>query len=126
LIEALSWQGSQFMKNTGIHFELELVEVPSQLPDHVATCIYRVMQEALNNVAKYSHASMVQMRIVKDNDELEVSLEDNGNGFEMAEALKKNSFGVVGMRERVFAIKGTFHIQTAPESGTKIVFRVPL
>ena len=85
--------------------------------------IYRVSQEALANVARHSHARRVDISLVYNGDSVQLSLSDDGCGFEAG--LKSQGMGLRSIRERVSSIHGTVQIQSAPGHGTRILVQVP-
>ena len=121
LPEALKWLGQQFTENTGITVSLSTDDATLKFSDPLATCVFRVYQEALTNITRYAHASAVATSLHKMDERLIFSVEDNGKGFDVAAALKEKTFGLLGMRERVISIGGKFEIASTPVSGTKIV-----
>jgi PAS domain S-box-containing protein len=100
-----------------------------ELPDEVRTTIYRVVQEALNNVAKHARqASEISVVIERASSSLRVTIDDDGCGFDVA-ALKgegSNGLGIAGMRERLFLVGGEIEIESAVNAGTTIFARIPL
>ena len=88
------------------------------------TIIFRVLQEALNNIAKHSDANLVQIYLSKSDKRIELQINDNGYGFDMerlksANSLKKG-FGITGMKERTELSGGCFEIESALGSGCRI------
>lgn len=98
--------------------------------DAIETTIYRVVQEALTNVARHASASRVSVILEREGDALRVIVEDDGQGFDGDGALRGNAargrFGLLGMRERLALVGGTLDIESQPGSGTAIYARVPL
>jgi two-component system sensor histidine kinase UhpB len=88
--------------------------------------IYRLVQEALNNVAKHAQAEAIRVRVVEDDAERAVRVEvhDDGRGFNPGDA--SEGFGLVGMRERVAAVGGTVAVESSPGEGTRLYARVPV
>ncbi len=108
-LPALEAMASQFSQQSGIACEIDAV---SELTDElleapaVAICLYRVVQEALNNVAKHSGASEVHIRLVNHQRTRSRCVRDNGQGMESLDRRKFESFGILGMQERVRAHGG--------------------
>jgi signal transduction histidine kinase len=98
-------------------------EVPDKMPDSHRTCIYRVVQEALNNCAKHSKATQVRVFVKQDEDGMWVSVEDDGIGFDPAQ---ERGMGLLGMEERVARLGGLFSIESTSGSGTILSIRFPL
>ena len=99
--------------------------VPETLAPEVTLCVFRVVQEALQNALKYSSAREVSVFLKGMTDRLQVTITDDGVGFEVGAAMGKG-LGLVSMGERVEALNGTFEVHSAPGAGTRLVFSVPL
>ena len=96
------------------------------LGETVSINLYRIVQESLNNAFKYAQASKIDIRLIKTaNGELQLSIEDNGIGMDVNAVDQTTHFGLLGMRERVQALNGTFNIIASPNKGTKIQITVP-
>jgi ligand-binding sensor domain-containing protein/signal transduction histidine kinase len=102
----------QFVDRNGRRMSLE-----------VEQAIYRVIQEALANVARHSHARRVDMSLVYNGDSVQLSISDNGCGFDMN--TKSHGMGLRSIRERISSIHGTMQIQSAPGHGTRLLVQVP-
>lgn len=106
-----------------------LLDVPDQHPiidNKIATPIYRIVQESLNNVAKHAKATRVTVRIACANNFLVVHIADNGAGMPIDLPKNPDSFGLIGMRERTKALGGEFEIDSIPGKGTTIQVTIPL
>ncbi len=102
-------------------------EMPAELDGRVALCLLRVVQEALQNVAKHSHATRVDVVLTSaDGHELTLAVVDDGVGFDAAEASQAKGIGLINMRERVRLVGGTFALSSTPGAGTRIEARVPV
>ncbi len=102
-------------------------EIPAELDGRVALCLLRVVQEALQNVAKHSHATRVDVVLTgTDGDELALAVVDDGVGFDMSDASLAEGMGLINMRERVRYVGGTFTVSSTPGAGTRIEARVPV
>ncbi|MDM0000664.1 PAS domain-containing protein [Variovorax sp. J22P240] len=130
LLPALEAMASKFGEQSGIACEIDAVdEVASELLDApaVAICLYRVAQEALNNVNKHSRASEVHIQLAKAGENsIALRVRDNGRGMEPADRRKSESFGILGMQERVRAHGGVMHIDGTPAQGTVLEVVIPL
>lgn len=96
--------------------------VPAGLSQDLTLCLFRIAQEALQNVLKHSHARSVSMRLAGGPTDLELSITDDGIGFDV-DAAWGHGLGLVGIRERLDAIGGTFEILST-QAGTSLVVRV--
>ena len=94
-----------------------------RLPLEIEQAIYRVTQEAMANVARHSQAKRVDLSLVYNHDTLQLTLSDDGRGFDMH--AKPNGMGLRSIRERVSSIHGTVQIQSAPGHGTRIIVQIP-
>ncbi len=96
----------------------------------VAINIYRLLQEALNNIDKHAQATKISIRMIASHPNIILRIEDNGSGFDpeqgIRKALKNKRFGLLGMEERVRMIEGRFKILSAPDQGTKIIIEFPI
>ena len=122
LVPALNWQARETGKRTGMRVDV-LSEVPDELPEEHKTCIYRLVQEALNNCARHAQASAVQVTVRSENGQILLSVQDDGTGFD-TERLR--GMGLVGMEERVRHLGGRFEIESKPGRGTRLQAQLPL
>jgi signal transduction histidine kinase len=99
--------------------------VPKAIPLEMATCLYRVMQESLQNVLKHADASTVVVRLIGTSNGVGVCIHDDGKGFEENEASGRG-LGLLSMEERVRLAEGTFRIRTHLGNGTEVHAWVPL
>ena len=99
------------------------------LPDIVKVAIYRVVQEALNNIRKHAAAERVEVQVISGDQDLELTIRDDGDGFEGAEVMRESissiGLGLTSMRERVEATGGEFVLQTRPGEGTVVLAKWP-
>lgn len=115
----------EFSRLTGIRTELHLPEYIRLSPER-STAVFRIVQEALSNVARHAKATEVAVRARKAKGELLVEIADNGRGIVAADLAKTNSFGILGMRERSQYLGGNLGIQGPPDQGTTLALRLPL
>lgn len=94
------------------------------LPLEVEQAVYRFVQEALANISRHSRADQVEISLCYNTDSLQVSIADNGVGFDVNK--KAKGMGFRSMRERIGSIRGTVQIQSAPEQGTQLIAQIPL
>jgi len=130
LVPALEALAAQFSRRTGIACQLEALDAPGDgSPESlsISTSLYRIAQEALNNVVKHAHASAVHLRLGSAADgQLVLRISDNGSGMSVADRNKAQSFGLLGMQERVRALGGTLRIESQLGAGTAIEVVVAL
>jgi signal transduction histidine kinase len=115
-----------FREQSGLQVDLESGSLgPDRLPSEVETVLYRIVQEALTNVAKHSDAHRVSIVLTRREGRAAAIVEDDGLGFD-PQAQSKTGLGLVGMRERVTLVGGRIQIESAAEAGTTLVAEVPL
>jgi signal transduction histidine kinase len=92
----------------------------------VATAAYRIVQEALTNVARHSGAKRVVVSLLIIDETLRVSVEDSGRGFNSKNTFKFKGLGLAGMRERATLVCGKLEVSSKPRKGTRVDLTVPL
>ena len=112
------------MHNVRIDFTQS--RVPRNLPEEVALCLFRVLQEALQNAVKYSGTDHFEVDLCGTSGYLRLAVRDSGRGFNVEEAMMGKGLGLVSMRERVSLVNGTIAIKSRPSAGTEITVHVPL
>jgi len=123
LVAALRWQACEVTRRSGLKVKMVADEIAEDLPDSHRTCIYRVVQEALNNCARHSQATQVRVVVHRDRDGLSVTVQDDGIGFEPS---REKGMGLLGMEERVERLGGRFSIESKPGNGTVLWIHFPL
>lgn len=113
-----------FSQRTGIRAQLAET-IDDRLPPRVEVCVYRIVQEALSNVAQHSGATACTVSLSAGVDQLQLVIEDNGRGFAPAAQPASRGLGLIGMRERAQALGGTFVITNRPGGGTHIAVTLP-
>jgi signal transduction histidine kinase len=126
LVAAARRHASDFAKSFGIAVDLRVEgTVSRRLPPLVQTTMYRILQEALTNVARHARARVVGVLLKNDGTMLELVIRDDGAGFDSAAAMKKRSgLGLHGMHERVALLGGSVEIESRPGQGTMIRARI--
>jgi PAS domain S-box-containing protein len=126
LAAALDWLTNNFSKHTGIATDLVIDDSVAQVPEPIASALYRITQESLTNVAKYAEASAAEIRLERDGDWVQLLVRDNGRGIAASDKDKRGTFGLLGIRERVMLLGGEVAIQGAPGEGSEVRARIPL
>ena len=128
LVPAVEWLVESFTQRNGIPCELDVssAELELELPSAHATAVFRIVQESLANVGKHAQASRVKVAIARSGSELTLSVCDNGAGFSPQDPRKPNSYGLLGLRERVSLLGGEATITSAPGQGAQIEVRLPI
>ena len=123
LVPALEWQAREVSKRTGMLVDTVDENVSDDLPEEHKTCIYRIVQEALNNCSKHAYAKNVRVVVRQEPNHLRVSIEDDGKGFDPSRA---RGLGLVGMNERVSQLGGVLKVDSNPTRGTRLQVDLPL
>ncbi|NQT72632.1 MAG: PAS domain S-box protein [Chloroflexi bacterium] len=127
LLPTLLWHFERYKSQTGIKIVFKHDGLHRRFAPEVETAIYRMVQEALTNVARHAKVQKVNVRLVAKEDMLTVKIEDNGCGFDPEIALATGeSSGLVGMSERAISIGGQLTINSIPGSGTLLTAEIPL
>lgn len=125
LAAAVEWQVQEFQDRTGIRCQVRMATKQMYSPD-VSTTLFRILQEALTNIAR--HAAATRVEVVKERqwDRLALTVRDNGRGFDPANPSLSKSLGLLGMRERAAMMGGGVKISSTPGNGTTVTAWVPL
>lgn len=129
LIPTLDWHVRAFAQNTGLTLDFDAgLQEQVRLPPATELALYRVVQEALTNVARHARASHVVIRIEENEGRLCLIIRDDGCGFDVPAALNSNErgLGLHGIQERVELIGGTLHLNSTADGGTCLRVEVPL
>jgi len=113
-------------KRHSITIKVASDDVSEQVPLEVASCLYRVCQEGLNNMVKHAKAKQASVTLIAEHGNVALSIKDDGVGFSVEAAEGKGGLGLTGMKERARIVNGKLSIQTEPGKGTKIDLVVPL
>lgn len=125
LPEALKTFVDRWERETGVSARFRAVNRSRPLPPGIETALYRVGQEALNNVARHSGARNVTVRLVSTPGSVDLVIEDDGRGFDPTQ-VPGDRHGLVGMRERIDLVGGSLRVESEPGGGTRIEVTVPL
>jgi hypothetical protein len=125
LVPAVEWLTETFSERTRIPCELVVDDAELDLPGAQATAVFRIVQESLANVGKHARASRVKVAIERKGSDLALSIRDDGAGFSPDAPRKPNSYGLLGLRERVTLLGGEVTITSAPGHGTHVEVRLP-
>ena len=114
---------ARFARRTGTDARFETAHPDQRLPVPVENEMLRILQEALNNVERHAAATLVEVRWVVDGGNYELTVIDDGGGFDPASAIREQAYGLVGMRERAEVIGATLEIDSRPGAGTRLSVR---
>jgi PAS domain S-box-containing protein len=100
--------------------------ISPSLPNEISLCLFRVLQEALQNAVKYSGERHFRVELGGSSEEIQLTVRDSGIGFDQRDAIERHGLGLISMRERLHLVGGELSIQSEPSRGTTISARVPL
>jgi signal transduction histidine kinase len=123
---ALQGLREDFVERHGIPCALYADESELRLDDAASTAIFRIVQEALTNIARHAQATSVTMNLYRLNGELLITIRDDGRGIQPEDMEKAESLGLIGMRERVWAMNGDITISSDEPPGTRIDIVLPI
>lgn len=126
LVAALTWHIRRYTLQTGVQVQFSQSISDRRFNPAAETAVFRIVQEALTNVARHAHIDRVQVTLAAGDDALEARIADNGCGFSPAEASTRYTSGLTGIRERLDALGGALDLQSAPGQGTCLTARLPL
>ena len=126
LVAALTSYITSFSKRHDIHTQLIHKDMTQRLSAEAETAVYRIVQEALTNVARHSRASVCIVSLLRSASSLRVTVEDDGEGFDVGDAaLSASGLGLIGIRERIAHLHGRAVFESAPGRGTSISIELP-
>ena len=116
---------NEFAKEQEAEIDFQTRDLPGALSPDVSLCLFRVLQESLQNSAKHSGGRIFQVRLWDTSEEIHLSVADSGKGFDTAVATQRRGLGLRSMRERLKIMNGTFEVVSQPNCGTTIHASVP-
>jgi len=120
LTRAIQNMANSAAQRGGFTVDFSMDKDLDMLPEDITHCLYRTAQESLENILRHASASSVSISLLSEADKINLSIRDNGSGFDSS-AIKKDLFGIRGMRERVEMLGGTLSIDSQPGSGTQVL-----
>ena len=118
---AVEWIANQFRQQSGLDITVDVSLPPGRLPGELETVVFRLVQEALTNVARHSGSTTARVTVAADAEQLQVEISDRGRGFDVEAALARHtSVGLSGMAERVQLAGGRLEIVSPPGRGTRL------
>ncbi len=130
LLPAIRWYAEERLGQVGVDVVVEVQGTEMRLSPYAETGVFRVIQEAVNNIARHAHATHAWICLTWEPNQLAVEIEDNGRGFDvqatMSGVRRDRCLGLLGMQERVALMGGALAMDSVPGSGTYILIRVPL
>ena len=129
LVPTLRWYVTRYAERLGIEVEFEAMDLKDRPAAEIETTLYRIVQEALTNIARHAQARRVHLRLARQESRLTALIEDDGIGFDVQKRLAADATlsgaGLVGMRERVARWGGNLTIQSSPGQGVQLFVELP-
>ena len=129
LLPALRAYAADRLNPLGVAWEFHVGDGECHLPPATEMALFRVVQEAISNIARHARAHQVHITVLSADDGTTVQVSEDGVGFDLGEKLdfgrRQPSFGLLGMQERLATVNGRLHIQSAPNQGTRLRIFVP-
>jgi PAS domain S-box-containing protein len=126
LADAIDSECASWSKREGIEVRYMAESISPGLPQDVALCAYRIVQEGLRNISRHARATAVDISLTAKDGAVHLVIEDNGIGFDPNQGKKKSGLGLASMKERTYLIHGSFSINSQPGKGTVIEVMLPL
>jgi len=125
IVPTLEWEAERFQRHSGISCTFNSTVEDIGLDTKKSIALYRILQEAVTNVARHAKATSVEVTLRKEGDDLILEIKDNGIGISADAEQKTRSFGLIGMRERAILLGGTLEIRGVEGQGTTVPVRIP-
>ncbi len=126
LVAALEWQSCEFENRTGVKCDFKAFVSELMLNKNATIGIFRIYQESLTNIMRHANATLVNAYIKSHNNIIELSIQDNGVGFDKNLIKAKRTLGLTGLSERAIMLGGNLNIESEKGKGTRIVFEMPI
>ncbi len=130
LIPAIRWYVRSHLKTAGVDIAFEVPEESVRLPHYLETTLFRITQEAVNNILRHAGANHMTFRLWLEEEEIHLEVEDDGHGFNVgqtaSQALNQKQLGLLGIQERAALVGGQVVIESNPGQGTRVWVIVPL
>lgn len=126
LLPAIQKLASTISSSGGLHIEVHDFGLEERLSNHLEITIFRIIQELVTNVIKHANASELQISLTQHEKELNIVVEDNGNGFVVGKLQEKDGMGLGSIERRVEHLEGTMLVDSTLEKGTNIIIDIPL
>ena len=126
LAPALESYISQYRRRTGIEVEFDCIDCEGRMPTYIESTLFRIVQEALTNVAKHAIANKVRVEVMRESQQMHLSVTDDGKGFDPASPGEASGLGLIDMREMAEFCAGRFQLRSQAGGGTRIEVTVPV
>ena len=130
LVPAIRWFARFKLMEAGVNVEFDMLNESTRLRPHLETLLFRVTQEAVNNILRHADAENVTIRLYQENERICLEVEDDGRGFNVGitagQAVSRKQLGLLGIEERASLVGGEVQIASSPGRGTRVQVYVPL
>jgi PAS domain S-box-containing protein len=126
LVSAMKGFCQEFSEQQALKIEFTHRDVPMDLPQDISLCLFRILQESLQNAAKHSGCTNFAVHVKGLPDQIQLTVRDFGIGFDVEQAIQQSGLGLLSMRERLGLLKGTLQITSRPKDGTEVKVQLPL
>jgi len=126
MVSAMKGFCQEFSEQQAVKIEFTDRDVPRDLPQDVSLCLFRILQESLQNAAKHSGSTEFVVRVEALPGQVQLTVCDSGMGFDVEQAVQQHGIGLISMRERLGLLNGTLHIASRPQGGTEVKVLLPL
>ena len=129
LVAALEWIAEELERDQKIEMQVEATGIDRELSPEIQIVLFRIAQEALNNIRKHAKASRVTIKVEGGDEHITMTVADDGQGFKVPERIEDmvsaGRLGLMGMYERARLLNGNLQIKSAPGKGTELMVRLP-
>ncbi len=122
---AIEWEAKKYSRRTGIPCDLRLLAPVTPINDEISTALYRIVQESLTNIMRHANATLVSIDLFGKDNWVFLKITDNGVGMRSDSRRKSQSFGLLGMSERIYTLGGAFDVSSVAGEGTTLSIAVP-
>ena len=126
LSSAIEWHLDDFEKNSGVKIRFNGFDEEPKINDVIKTGLFRIFQESLTNVARHAGAKELAIDLKSENGDINMTIKDDGRGFDKEKIMAKKTLGILGMKERCTMMGGIYEISSTPGKGTMIMVKIPL
>jgi signal transduction histidine kinase len=126
LVRAMRSECAAFAKREGIDVLFDAAEIPAELPSDLTLTAFRILQEGLHNAQKHARTSHIEVCLSTSNGDLDMTIVDQGRGFDPSDGAVSGGIGLVSMRERARSVGGHVKVDSKPGEGTAVHLRAPL
>ncbi|HZE10319.1 MAG TPA: PAS domain S-box protein [Burkholderiales bacterium] len=126
ILSGVEWLVEEFRKRSGIACRVKVESEDIDLAEDRSIVVFRILQESLTNISRHADARNVEISLRSDATHVRLDVKDDGRGFDAAAVRQKNTFGLLGIRERAIMLHGTLDITSEPGRGTQVSLSIPI